>query len=121
MGTTKTAVYKQPKLTFKTVWAGIYGGHYDAIVFFKKKPKLSKGKENFLTHELKYYDMVDNKHLTCGAMWLGDFEELYPTVDIKEYYESRETEIVQVFKLKLQAAWDKYGELNTINLRADGY
>lgn len=36
--TTLIAKYNPPKLSYKNVWAGIYGGHYDAIVFFKKKP-----------------------------------------------------------------------------------
>lgn len=116
------AKYNEPKRTFKTVWAGIYGGHYDAIVFFKSKPKKSKEDYDLIdVIDGKYYDMIDNLSLTCGAMWYGDFEELYPDVDLKEYYDRRETEIVEVFQLKLEAAWDKYGELNTINLRADGY
>jgi hypothetical protein len=27
-----------PELQTKKVWVGLYGGHYDVIVFFKEKP-----------------------------------------------------------------------------------
>ena len=32
------AKYIKPKTKIKRFWAGTYGGHYSAIVFFKKKP-----------------------------------------------------------------------------------
>ena len=33
------AKYTHPPMQTKKVWAGLYGGHYSIIVFFKEKPK----------------------------------------------------------------------------------
>ena len=112
-----------PKTSIKKVWAGIYGGHYDCIVFFKKKPKLSKEAYGYEWFDEKYIDMVENKDLTCGAMWYADFETLYPeaAIQIRPIFENRRIEIVEVFQIGLEAVWDKYNELERFEFRADGY
>jgi len=117
------AEFQPPKLSIRKVWAGIYGGHYNCIVFFKSKPKLSKESYGYEWFDEKYIDMVDNKDLTCGAMWYGDFEQLYPKafLQLKPIFERRRIEIVEVFQIELEAVWDKYNELEKFEFRADGY
>ena len=112
-----------PKTSVKKVWAGIYGGHYDCIVFFKAKPKLSKESYGYNWFNEKYIDMIENKDLTCGAMYYCDFEKLYPNaaLQIKSIYEKRRIEIVEVFQIELEAVWNKYNNLEMFNFRVDGY
>jgi hypothetical protein len=92
------AKIKLPKLKTRIVWAGIYGGHYDQIVFFYRQPvKSTDG----------YYDTYDNKDLIAGDMGLSMFKELFPNTDLAKYYDSRGIEIVEVFKMELTTLWEK--------------
>jgi len=104
-----------PKLETKTVWVGIYGGHYDAIVFFNKKPKLSK--ETIGHSNIRFYDCLDNRDLIIGCMWYGDFKELFPDANLGE---AKDIEIPEVFKLKLRTYWED-DKLKQINFNADGW
>ena len=53
------AKYTHPPMETKTVWAGLYGGHYDIIVFFKEKPTPSEDEHNIIDGE--WYDCSDNR------------------------------------------------------------
>jgi hypothetical protein len=112
-----TGTLKLPTLRTRTVWAGMYGGHYTGIVFFSKKPKLSN-ETTTMTQE-RYYCVNENIELTVGSMWLPDFEELFPDADI-EQYRPTSTEITKVFKIKLTAVWED-GLMKETTFRADGY
>jgi hypothetical protein len=105
------AKLKLPKTKTKIVWAGLYGGHYDQIVFFKKKPVKSKDPHNHIDGD--WYDCTDNKELIVGDMTLSDFQELYPKVNLKPYLSEigrpKGIEIPEVFKINIEAFWDKYG------------
>lgn len=107
------ANYQRPLLTFKTVWAGAYGGHYDAIIFFKNKPKITS------------YTTLDNK--TVGCMFLCDFQELYPKADISALLDPEnnnrpfDIEVSNFIKIKLEGFWDEDGFLVDYNMHADGY
>jgi hypothetical protein len=117
------ARYKHPKTKFKRVWVGMYGGHYDIIVFFKRKPK--KSKEDYKLIDCikgKYYDCYDNKDLIVGDMSLCDFEVLYPEVDLSPYLDNgrpKEIEITEVFQIKLEAVWDKYNTIEEYKMHID--
>jgi len=97
------AKYKEPKRTAKSLWAGVYGGHYSAIVFFKKKPKFNTSSDNL-------YDLLDNKYLIVGCMYLDDFKELYPGANLSEYLQSngrpKDINVIEVFKMKIDIAID---------------
>jgi len=106
-----------PKSTKKIVWAGTYGGHYNCIVFFKSKPVLSK--EHYHLSNIidgKYYDTYENKNLIIGCMWLEQFQELYPKTNIGN---PEAIEIINVFQIKLEGFFDKYGRLVSFEFNAD--
>jgi hypothetical protein len=117
---TKKAKLVLPKLETRKVWAGMYGGHYSVIVFFKEKPKLSK-KPFHLSNIIngKYYDLYDNKALTIGAMWLPDFERLYPNANVGK---PTNIEITKVFQLELEGVYNEFGRLTTlVYVDAEGF
>lgn len=110
----KIALYKHPKMTFKTVWIGAYGGHFNALIFFAKKPKVTA------------YTSIDNK--TVGGMYLEDFQQLYPNCDISELLDPNndnkpyEIEVSNFIKVKLQAAWEYDGtRIESFDFHAQGY
>lgn len=110
----KIAKYKHPKMQYKTIWIGAYGGHFDALIFFEKKPKITK------------YTSIDNK--TVGGMYLCDFQRLYPDCDISElldpYNNNRpyEIEVSNFIKVKIQAVWEEdMSIIESFDFHAQGY
>lgn len=109
-----------PVLQTKTVWAGMYGGHYDVIVFFSKKPKkfsLRELKKHYFIKDGNfpngYYDCLHNDDLIIGDMNLSDFLDLF-NVDLSQYLENgrpKDTEIIEVFRLELTTVFDEHGQL----------
>jgi hypothetical protein len=106
-----------PKTQKKVVWAGLYGGHYSCIVFFKSKPVKSLGDR---AGNIEYYDLYDNKAIIAGAMWLEAFEILYPNVNVGK---PEWINILNVFQIKLEGTFDKDGCLSkgVFEYHADGY
>lgn len=100
------AKYKHPKTETRKVWIGSYGGHYEALFIFKKKPK----KTEYLNDGTKYYCIVDNSDLVIGSMYLCDFEELYPDFDMN-LLKPKHIEIVEVFQIMFEAVYNSYGNL----------
>lgn len=109
------AKIKFPKLSTKTVWAGVYGGHYDQIVFFSKKPVKSKD------YNVNLYDCYDNKEIIIGDMGLGEFKELYPGADLSAFLDQsgkpKDIEVVEVFQIRLEAMYDEYGNPSSLTFR----
>lgn len=106
----------------KKVWAGMYGGHYSAIVFFLKLPFRSQDKDHGGFNG-NWYDPGDsrNKDLVCGSMWLSDFKELYPDIDIGE---PKDIEITSLIQLELTTYWEidhDMVRMREINTSVDGY
>jgi hypothetical protein len=124
----ETASLKMPKISTKNIWFGIYGGHYDCITFFDRKPKKSKEDYNLIdVIKGKYYDLLENKQKIVGTMYLSEFEELYPDFDLSFHLvegnggmRPKAIEIIEVFQLKLQAYWDE-GKMRTINFDCEGW
>ncbi|WP_137905520.1 hypothetical protein [Chryseobacterium sp. 2VB] len=110
------AKYIHPKTQIKKVWIGSYGGHYEAIFFFKKKPK----KTSELNDGTKYYCIVDNRDLVIGSMFMGDFKELYPDFDMN-IIKPKDIEITEVIQIMFEAVYDKYGDLVSYKYNADNY
>lgn len=102
-------------MSFKTVWIGAYGGHFDALIFFNKKPRKTA------------YTSIDNE--TCGGMYLCDFQKLYPDCDISEllnpdnHNRPYEIEVSNFIKVKLQAVWeDGFAKrIENFDFHAQGY
>jgi len=113
-----------PELQTKKLWAGIYGGHYDVIVFFKAKPEVSKEVHNHIDGG-KWYDCFDNKDLIVGSMALDDFYTLFPDADISEYTQENgrpmAIEIPEVFEIELTSVFDEHGDMEQFNFDLDGW
>lgn len=108
------AKYVHPKTQTKKIWVGSYGGYYEALFFFKKKPK----KTEELNDGTKYYCIVDNKDLVIGSMYMGDFEILYPDFDMS-LLKSEHIEITKVFQIMFEAVYDDYGDLIDFKYNAE--
>ena len=110
-----------PELQTKKVWVGLYGGHYDVIVFFKEKPTPFEDS----TETEIWYEMGDNMEIAIGSMCLGQFYELYPNVDIKAYTQEDgrplDIEIPEVFEMEITTIFDKNGFMETIQHHEDGW
>lgn len=109
------------KLETKVVWAGMYGGHYDVIVFFSKKPNLSTVDTNDF-----WDDMSDCKHIhktVIGNMALEGFYELYPNADLSAHTQAdgrpKDIIILETFQIELTAPFDEYGNLLNIYTNED--
>lgn len=103
-----------PKFETKKVWAGLYGGHFDVIVFFRKKPKAT-----FVERKVRYIDCLEeynNKNI-IGDMFLGDFRVFYPDADLTPYTQSSgrpkaiEIPSEDIFQIELTTMWDDYGDM----------
>lgn len=108
--TIPVAKYKHPKTQTRKVWIGSYGGHYEALFIFKKKPKLTKETYGYEWFDEKYYSIVENEDLVIGSMYLCDFEELYPDFDM-DLIKPEHIEITKVIPIIFEAVYDKYGNL----------
>ena len=116
-----------PKLETKKVWFGLYGGHYDVIVFFKEKP---------VKNDEGYYCIHDNgggqNSKAIGAMSLPDFYLLYPTADLREHTQQRDSkdtlggrpmdiEIYDVFEMEITTAFNQWGDIYSFHANEDGW
>lgn len=115
-----TAKFKLPELQTKTVWVGMYGGHYSAIVFFSEQPVIT---------ETTCYD---NRKIIIGCMSLVTFEELYPDNNLIEAFKAKspygttvlypnETEVDVTYKMELTSLFNENGDLYTIDCHLDGW
>ena len=129
------ATFTIPKKKLKTikVWAGMYGGHYDAIVFFKEKPELSEEPCHHVEYnDGYYYDCYDNKSKIIGCMELGQFYEYFPDADLRPHTQQREdtttlggrpldVKISEVFEMELTVMIDEHGDADNLDFDLDGW
>jgi hypothetical protein len=129
------ATFTIPKDKLKTikVWAGMYGGHYDAIVFFKEKPELSEKTSMYVdSNDGHYYNCFDNKDKIIGCMSLGQFYEYFPDADLRPYTQQREdtstlggrpleVEVHEVFEMEITVMIDEHGDFDRLDFNLDGY
>ena len=115
-----------PKLQTKKVWAGLYGGHYDVIVFFSDKPRVEEG--DIDTSERLYggKGVIDeDKKLALGSMSLEQFYELYPNADISAFAQDngrpKDTVFVEFFELELEAPVDEDGAFESFDYDMDDW
>lgn len=98
-------------------WYGLYGGHYNVIVFFKKKP----------THYVDYrtvpncLDLLEesaHKNI-LGSMYLEDFLEM-SGLDRNDFI-PEDIEIVKVHRIEVTFPADEYGDMETHQFNVDGW
>ncbi len=92
-----------PRMKTKTVWCGTYGGHYNQIVFFSKKPVASTEEHNHISGV--WYDCLDNKEIIVGDMGYEEFMELYPTANIPY---PTDIEVVVLTQIKITTIWEEW-------------
>lgn len=113
-----------PKLTTKVVWAGLYGGHYDVIVFFKEKPKPSTEDKSHLDIGV-WYDPWDDTDNIVGAMCLQQFYEWFPMIDISEHTQENgrplSIEIEELIQMELTTMFDEWDTFPKVTFHEDGW
>ncbi len=107
----KTASIRFPATpTKRKVWIGSYGGHFNIIVVFMKKPKKA-GKDAYNPGE--YCELI-NKDIIAGKFDQESFNEWFGT-DIT----ATEIDIMKVEQYEMTAVWDEYGQIVGLNPRED--
>ncbi len=124
----KTASIKLPALKTKKVWISCYFNHYNAIVFFSKKPYLTKvdSGDNWRNSDTPYYDLIHNKNrdIIAGVMSLGEVKYFYPSLNLSPLLMSNgnvismEPEIL--IEVMLTSYWDG-NKLMNLDYSLDGY
>lgn len=119
----KKAPLKLPQLISKKVWVGFYFNHYNAVVFFSEKPKASKEPHQHIDGD--WYDLLDNQKIVVGTLFLEDFVELFPTVNLSSYLNEHgnapEIEPSTLFQLDIEWFWDDHGKMRSFDFNIDGY
>ena len=125
----KISLSFSPPLKTITVWAGLYGGHYDCIILFDQQPTPSKEEHNYI--EGTWYDCSENSEKIIASMELGQFKRCFPGAakalrpylqdDLSEPGDGRpmEIEIPEIFQMELQVPLDKDGFMDRINFSLD--
>lgn len=121
------AIFTPPKLKAVKLWAGLYGGHYDIIVFFKKKPTNRMDDNGDARSNGKFVDCLaendaDNIFADMGT---GNFEIWFPNVDLTPYTQEngrpKDTEIPykDLFRIELMLPLDDYGQPEPFDMKND--
>lgn len=123
------ATLTPPNMKTLTVWAGLYGGHYDIIVFFKQKPTHRMDCNEEPRKNGMYVDLLEEQ--TDGNiladMATGTFETWFPNADLTEHTDRNncgrpnDTEIryKDLFQMELTLPTDENGEPESINFHQD--
>lgn len=98
-------------------WYGIYGGHYDVIVFFKNPPTHFED-DKIAGNCVDMLAESENKNI-LGSMGLEDFLEM-SGLDRKDFIPP-ECEIVEVYEIEITAPFDNYGQMVTYSFDVDGW
>lgn len=98
------------KTTTRKCWIGSYGGHFDIIVVFNKKP--TKGKKGQWNEG--QYDSLTNKDIIAGTFDCESFNEWFGT-----NIQPDATEIKEVEQYEVTAIWDEYNQIVGLITNAD--
>lgn len=109
MSKTPVLKMKLPKLKKKRVWIGAYGGHFDIVVVFQKRPiKLPddtlESRFRFVAQSSDEPARIDREEFEA---WFG--------VDI----EPTATEVDSVREYDLTGVFDRFGQLCGLDVRVD--
>ena len=109
----KTAKLRLPtNLTTRKCWIGSYGGHFDIVIVFNKKPQIGPKEE----WDDGTYSSYRNKKILAGTFDCDSFNEWFGT-DIKP----TETNCISVEEYELTACWDEYGRIIGLDPYADQF
>lgn len=121
-GKIQSAKFTGIKSTTKKYWLGCYGGHYDIVVLFRKKPTHTCISDK----DVVYIDCLEESNAgnIAGDMALDDFITYFPGLDISTLLKNgrpKDTEIPVngLLQVELTAPIDKYGRLISVNFHAD--
>lgn len=130
----RTAIQKAtivfPKLTTHKYWVGVYGGHYDIIVLFHKRP-LNFEIDGVLNHTTEKY--VSNIDLLleqeagniAADLSLGDFKILFPAIDLSSILNKRgypnaiEIPYNELIRVELTLPAEKDGSIYSLDFHQD--
>jgi hypothetical protein len=96
--------------TARKCWIGSYGGHFDVVVVFNKKP--AKGKRS--EWDKGEISTLRNKDIVAGSFDKDQFNEWFGT-DIQP----TDTEIRKVEPYMLTSLWDEYGQIIGLSTNYD--
>jgi hypothetical protein len=121
------ASLKPPPVRSIKLWAGLYGGHYDIIVFFKEKPTNRMSYEEDTLPRGKYVDVYeeDRADNVWSDMSLPDFQEWFPDVDLSRYTQPngrpKDTEVPykDLFEIELTMPLDEFDGPVTLHTDVD--
>ena len=120
------AIFHPPTMKTFKLWAGLYGGHYDIIVFFEKPP-------THITDKYKYYNGSKDKngpYVDCLAefeignifadFYLEDFRTCFPDVDLTPYTQKNgrpraiEVPAKDLFQISLTIPVDQHNNITIL-------
>ncbi len=101
-----------PRLKTFRLWCGLYGGHYDIIVFFRKKPthfEHDRNEDGTRMVDLYAEHKADNIFADFNTgdfeLWCpGWLEAIYPVLQSKKYPRPKATEIREDGLLQIDLA-----------------
>lgn len=128
--TIQRATFNPPKLTRKRVWIGAYGGHYDILVMFAKKP--THYRPDSVKHNMKaspdqlVVELLDESKAgnIVGDMGLCDFIEWFPGLDLSAILTNGRPRAIEIVKgdllqVELMLPLDEYGRALSIDMHSD--
>lgn len=121
------AKFTPPKMKTIKLWAGLYGGHYDVIVFFHKKPTNRMDDKGDTRSKGEYVDCLAEHEASniYGDMGTGNFEIWFPDVDLSPYTQEngrpKDTEVPykDLFRIELTLPVDEYGDAEPFTMKSD--
>ncbi len=121
------ATLTPPPMRTIRLWAGLYGGHYDIIVFFNKKPTHRMTYSTDRDDQGKYVDVYEEKlsENVWSDMALDDFCKWFPHVDLTPYTQAngrpKDTEVPykDLFEIELTMPLDDFDSPKTLNMGVD--
>lgn len=109
-----------PKLSTRKVWVGAYGGHYDVITIYRKKPRLIW---LAFEDERSYSDehLIGTFSTDTWDRWFGGIEILVEKgiLDPENYNRPFDTQVRKVAPLWITAPFDEHGYLDGYVTEAD--
>lgn len=119
--TLRKIVFVPPGMKTKRLWVGAYGGHYDIVIFFMKKPTTR-------IDETRFIDLLKEKENIVASMDTGDFDSWFGGIGaLSTIFQKNgrpkdtEIEIDNLIQLEITAPFDRHGRLIGFEPRADGY
>lgn len=117
------AAFQPTALTWRKVWLGVYGGHYDIIVMFWKRPTFGDEQQDGskVIDLLSEYDAGN----VAADMSLADFIERFPGIDLSSITQPNgrpraiEIPAKDLLRVELALPLDENGHVQSIDFHVD--